>query len=526
MVEQRCDYIETEWVKTMVRTLIALFPLLWILWGLGWKRWRSIVVCPIALGIALILAFFPWSIPPVDALKSLLEGLTLAVWPILWTILAAVYTYRLSVATRAIDGIKSSMISLSPDHRVQTLLITFALGGFLEAVAGFGSAVAIPTGILIALGFSPLVAATASLVANTIPVAFGALGIPVITLAQLTTLPLNTLTLNICLQLFPLVVFLPLFLIYITTQKLTGLRGMIGIGLTAGLTFGLGQTLVGYYLGPELAAIAGSFSAFLGILLYSRIKPGREPWRVAETQESMADWSPRSTGDWLRPWWPYLFVLILVVATRMLPFLQFLRQSPLVTEIHFFAGSKPLPIDWFAAPGTLLLFSAIAGGLIQGAGPAQQRKVFGESVRQLIPTFLTVISIVALAKVMAHSGMVGQIAASLAAVTGKAFPFFSPLLGALGTFLTGSDTSANVLFGALQKQTALNLHLSPAWLTAANTSGATAGKMISPQSIAIAAAAAGMSGQEGTILRKTMIICLAYATVIGVLVWLGSIYLR
>lgn len=506
------------------KTCLALLPLVLIILGLGWKRWRSSVVTPVALGCALIIAKIFWGESPSELFDAFLEGATLAFWPILWTIFAAIFTYKVGIATGAVNGMQQALLKVSPDHRVQAIIIAFALGGFLEAMAGFGSAVAIPTGILIALGFQPMTAAVISLVANTVPVAFGALGIPVITLAQLTEVPVNQLTFLITLQLFPLVVLLPLTLVYIATGSGKGIRGVIPVALIAGLGFGLGQTISGTILGPELAAIVGSAASFLGVALWLRWRPVQHIWRVEGETPSV---SPEATLDLktgLRPWWPYIFALFFVLLTRLVPFLQFLRQPPFVTSLSFYPGAKPMVIDWFTSPGTLLILSALLGGRLQGAGGSVFLHAFRETLKAMQATIITVVSIVALAKVMGHSEMVATIAVTVAATTGRLFPFFSPLLGTLGTFLTGSDTSANVLFGQLQKETALKLSVSPLWLAAANTSGATAGKMISPQSIAIATAAAGLTGAEGTVLRKTLIYALIYAGVIGVLVWIGAFW--
>lgn len=484
------------------------------------------MVTPLALSATLIVAGLFWNQPLSVLVRSMLEGATLAFWPILTTIFAAVFTYKIGVATGAMGEMQRTLLKVSPDHRIQAILIAFTLGGFLEAMAGFGSAVAIPTGILMALGFQPFSAAIISLVANTVPVAFGALGIPVLTLAQITDLPLNKVTFMITLQLLPLVTLLPLFLVWMATETGKGVRGVIPIALIAGLAFGLGQMGVGAFLGPELAAIGGSVASFFVVFLWLRRCPVGNVWCVrGSSGESGSAMIAIGLKPGLRPWWPYIFALAFVMLTRLIPALHFLRSTPFATEIRFFAGTKPLTIDWFTSPGTLLFLSAIIGGKLQGANMGIFIQSFRETFKAMRPTFITVISIVALAKVMGYSGMVTTIAAAVAGTTGMLFPVFSPLLGALGTFITGSDTSANILFGQLQKETALRLNVSPAWLAAANTSGATAGKMISPQSIAIAAAAAGLTGMEGALLRRTLLYSLIYSGFIGVIVWLGTLWL-
>jgi lactate permease len=506
-----------------LKILLAFLPLLWLLVSLGQLKMAAYRASLIALGLTLIIAFFTFRMPVVPLFQASLEGLMLAIFPILWVVVAALFLYNVTVANGSMERIKLMLAGISPDRRVQGLLLAFSFGGFLEAVAGFGTAVAIPAGILSAIGFNPLLAATVCLIANTIPVAFGVLGIPIITLAQVTSLPVRALSIHTAVQLFPFAIFLPLVLVWVVTRSLKNLKGVAGLSLAAGIAFAVGQTLTTIFAGPELAAVVGSLASLLVIVLWVRWRPVKNIWLFPGEPESPARLQtglPASQA--LVAWAPYLLVLLFILITRFVPGLDFLNQHPFLVKQQFYfgPGGKAQIFQLATGSGTVLFVSAILGGLIQGTSIIKIFRVLAHTVKQLSKTIITVLAIVALAKVMGYSGMVNTIAVALSAVSGGFYPFIAPLIGALGTFLTGSDTSSNVLFGALQKQTALQLHINPEWITAANASGATAGKMISPQSISIATAATGLSGAEGKILNTTLKYCLVYVILMGVLVFL------
>lgn len=449
--------------------------------------------------------------------QASLDGIVMGIFPILWVILAALFLYKVTLASGAIEKIKSMLAGVSMDRRAQGLILAFGLGGFLEAVAGFGTAVAIPAGIMTAMGFPPLLAATVCLLANTIPVAFGVLGVPIITLAQVTELPLEALSLNTAFQLIPFVVLLPLVLIYCITGSFRHLRGILSASLLSGVVFALFQTLTILWIGPELAAVFGSLGTLLFLVAWFKLFPSKESWLFKwERGSEVYQKESFSAREVLIAWFPYLLILILVVSVKFLPFLYFLNEPPFTisTQFYFGEGGKPQVFNLATSGGTILFLSALLGGLIQGMNFKKVIMVLVDTCKQMWKTTVTVLFIVAMAKVMGYSGMVSDIAAVFMKA-GSLFPFISPLIGALGTFLTGSDTSSNVLFGNLQKQTALNLNMNPEWLTASNASGATAGKMISPQSISIAATATGLKGEEGNIMRNTLVYCIIYVVLMG-----------
>lgn len=509
----------------LISFILALIPIIWLLVSLGKLKMPAYLASIIALIATVLISGVYYAMPALKIIQASLEGIMLAIFPILWVILAALFVYNTTLATGSMEKIGAMLSSLSPDRRIQGLILAFAFGGFLEAVAGFGTAVAIPAAILVSMGFSPILAASVCLVANTVPVAFGVLGVPIITLAQITSLPLDRLALYTAVQLVPFAILLPLVLVFMITGSMKKLKEVLGISIIAGIVFSLSQTLTAYYAGPELAAVVGSLSSLLAIVIYNRLFPVRNVWRFAEEKtEKVLQGAGMDTRNAIKAWSPYILILVLVFAVKFIPALSFLNKHPFVVskQFYFGAGGKPMSFQLLTSAGTLLFISAVLGGFIQGATVKLLAKTLLKTVKQIKKTSVTVISIVALAKVMGYNGMVEAIANTLAAASGRFYPLIAPLLGAVGTFITGSDTSSNVLFGNLQKQTALRLGMNPEWLAASNASGATLGKMISPQSIAIASSATDLTNQEGKILGTTMRYCLIYVAVMGLLIFAFS----
>ncbi|HEY5467067.1 MAG TPA: L-lactate permease [Clostridia bacterium] len=509
-------------MKEVLVFIAAVLPILWLLVSLGRLKMPAHRASILALIGCILISATLFHMPATGILQASMEGLMLAVFPILWVIIAAIFAYNLTVETGSMEKIKNMLASVSPDRRVQGLILAFCFGGFLEGVAGFGTAVAIPAAIMVAMGFKPMKAATVCLIANTIPVAFGVLGVPIIALAQVTGLALDRLSLYTSLQLFALAVFLPLVLMFVITGKLASLKGVVLISVLSGLTFAVIQTLTAYFLAPELAAVAGSLLSLSVVVIYSRLSPVKTVWLFSdENQEEKPALMKIRFAAALQAWSPYLLILVIVLAIRLLPFMDFLNAYPFVLgqQFYFGAGGKPMSFALINSSGSIVFIAAIIGGLIQGATLRMLSKTFWKTILQVKKTLVTVIAIVALAKIMGYSGMMDAIANTLASVSGRFYPFIAPLLGAVGTFITGSDTSSNVLFGNLQQQSALKLGMNPEWLAAANASGATAGKMISPQSIAIAASATGQPDSEGKMLGKTILYCIVYVVLLGIIVF-------
>ncbi|MCX7614488.1 MAG: L-lactate permease [Clostridiales bacterium] len=503
--------------------ILSVTPILCLVFSLMYLKLSAWKATLTALILSVFIALTAFHMPVAYLLQASAEGFMLALFPILWVIISALFVYNTTVENGSMLKIKNMLSGISPDRRIQALILAFGFGGFLEAVAGFGTAVAIPASILVAMGFEPLLAAVVCLVANTVPVAFGVLGIPIMTLSQVTSLSLENLSFYTSLQLIPLILLLPSLIVLLVTGSLKNMRGMIGVSLSAGAAFAIFQTWITLLIGPELAAVCGSLAALAVIIIWTKLFPVKHVWLFPN--EVKNDEYGASTVKGLRAakaWAPYILILLLVIVTNFIPLFDFLHHFPFEVKKQFYfgPGGKPMNFQLATGAGTLLFLSGIIGGLIQGDSLRKLFSVFLRTVKQTNKTIITVFSIVIVAKIMGYSGMVSIVAASVAALSGKFYPLIAPFIGALGTFITGSDTSSNVLFGGLQKQTALQLNMNPDWIVSSNASGATAGKMVSPQSISIASASVGLDGKEGKILSRTMKYCFFYTLFLGLIIFL------
>ncbi len=482
--------------------LVGMIPLILLFAGLTATTFKSHVVTLAGLAVTALLAFLVWKTPAGRLVLSAAEGALIALVPIVWVILAAVFTYFAAVESGAMATVREILITLSPDRNIQAVIIAYCFGGFLEGVAGFGTAVTIPTAILITMGFSPINAAVIALVANSVPVAFGALGIPVIVLAQITGLDLTTLTRYVALQILPFGILLPVVIALISNGGFRGIGPSLPEVCTLGLLFGGIQTMTAFWLGPELVAVLGALGA---LVLYVAWKVLAGRWKAEENRKKL-----------LVALSSYIILLALVLMTRLLP-LDFLKQPPFALVLPL--GVNPVQIEWLTTPGTLLFVSALAGSWLQGLPARTMLRIFSQCVDRIKWSAWTIVNIVALAKIMGYSGMVASTATMLAALSGKAYPLLAPGLGAVGTFVTGSDTASNILLGELQRETAKQIGADVPWICASNTSGATAGKMISPQSISVAAATVGLQSEERTIVRTTLLYCVGYSILMGIFIY-------
>ena len=512
-----------EYTESSSRTFylfgMALIPIAWLMVSLGVLKMPAHRATVIGLAAAALLAFLVFRMPLLSLSTAALEGMALGLWPIMIVIIAAIFTYNMAQYTKSMDTIKTMLADITTDRRIQVLILAWGFGGFLEAVAGYGTAVAIPASILAALGFEPLFAALICLTANTVPTAFGAIGIPVLTLAQITNLDVSILSYQVALQLTLFIVIIPALLVMLTTRSFKGIKGVVGISLASGAAFAIPELLCAKYLGAELPALAGSICSMAVTILIAkvfykeqRVESGDKP-RITFKQGFLA-------------WLPYILVLLFIVGSSPVVKPVYAALSKIKTHVVIYQGADAAPFvfKWIATPGTMIILATLIGGLIQGARLKEIVGVFFHTVKQLSKSTATVVCIVSMSKVMAYGGMISAIAVVLVKVTGQYFSFISPLIGALGTFVTGSDTSSNVLFGKLQVEVASKTNINPYWLAAANTAGATGGKMISPQSIAVATAATGLVGSEGKLLNQTLKYCLCYVALLGVFVYLGSMY--
>ncbi|AIJ08532.1 MULTISPECIES: L-lactate permease [Edwardsiella] len=479
----------------------------------------------ITLALTLAVTGLYWHTPLQTLGSALIYGALKGLWPIVIVILGAIYSYNLMLKTGSMDILRDVLAAVSDDKRIQVLLIAWCFGGFLEAAAGYGTAVAIPIGILIALGFNPLKAAIASLVANTVPTAFGAVGIPVSILAEQVNLPVTALSGTIISQLALFNILLPFVIVAIIGGGVKALRGVFTLTLLCGISTLIPQYLVAIKLGAELPAFAGSLVSLIVVTLMAKARRGETAAEYRIDGAHLKGNVRYSAPQLLRACAIYLLIFIFILLCS--PLFPAIRST--VAQV---ASVLPFPlangqvlklkIDWIATPGVLIIIATLIGGVIQGAALRQMLQVFVDTVKQLKNSIIAISAIVAMATVMDVSGLIATLAQTLVNVTGGGYLFIAPIIGALGTFVTGSDTNSNVLFGKLQTMAAEKLHVDPLWLAAANTSGATGGKMISPQSIAIAVSATRMDGQGSAIMSGTLKYCCAYIVILGLKV--GLVY--
>lgn len=496
--------------------ILAIVPVLLLIVLMAFFKMPGDRSSVISLIVTMLIALFGFHFAIDDLACSFLYGALKAVSPILIIIVMAIFSYNVLLKTRKMEIIKQQFTSISTDKSIQVLLLTWGFGGLLEAMAGFGTAVAIPAAILISLGFKPVFSAVVSLIANSVATAFGAIGTPVLVLAKETSLDVQNLSTNVVLQLSVLMFLIPLVLLFLTDPKLKSLPKNLFLALLVGGVSLTSQYMAARYMGAESPAIIGSILSIIVIVIYGKL---------TAPKEERARKNPLRTKDILNAWSIYLLILLLIILTSPLfPGLRHTLENNWVTRISLPVRDSTLnyTISWLTHAGVLLFIGTFIGGLIQGAGVKEMFTVLWHTVKQLKKTFITVICLVGLSTIMDTAGMIAVVATALATATGSLYPLFAPVIGCLGTFITGSDTSSNILFGKLQASVAGHINVSPDWLSAANTVGATGGKIISPQSIAIATSASNQQGKEGEILKAAIPYALAYVVITGVIVFIFS----
>lgn len=510
----------------MLMFILAMLPIIFLIIALSGLKMPGYKACPIALAVTLIEALFIWKQRPLDVATGTLEGIVMAIWPICLVIVAAVFTYNLVVHTKNMEVIKRMLTSVSRDKRILVLIIAWGFGGFMEGMAGFGTAVAIPAGILIGLGFNPLFSAIVCLVANTTPVAFGSIGIPTVTAANVAGTDAIQTASYVVLQLAVMIILVPFFVVYMTGKQ-SGAKGLNifkGVGiitLISGISFVIPQYLTAKFVGAELPAVIGSVVCMLVTILFTKLlrkdKKSDFDIEIEESNEKL------DMKKGVIAWSPFLLVLVLLLVTSSLvpaingPLAAIKSDIPIYTG----EGAAPYTVTWIATPGILIFIAAFIGGLIQKCAVKEIFEVLWATVKQMSKTIITIMAVLATAKVMGYSGMTQTIADFIVRITGSFYPLVAPLIGSIGTFVTGSATSSSVLFAKLQYSTATALDMNTTWLVAANTIGSTAGKIISPQSIAVAAAATGTVGQESKMLTGVIKYYVIFVVIYGLVAYFG-----
>ena len=502
----------------------------------------------------MLVALIVYGMPIDQTLLSASQGAVFGLFPIMWIVVAAIWIYNMTVETGHFEVLRRSFGAISTDQRVQAVIIAFCFGALLEALAGFGTPVAITAVMLIALGFKPIKAASVALVANTAPVAFGAIAIPIVTLAEITGLPKDDLGAMVGRQTPFLALVVPLILIGMVDGA-RGIRQAWPAAVVGGFVFALAQFLCSNYVSVELTDIVASLLATGSIVLLLRVWEPSEPL-TGEADDNGGIGRPAVAGaeghdpameeevrrrddtvkdppaDVVRAYSPYLIIIAIFSIAQIPAVKDALAESPWTTTFQWpgldvvtpegeALSSLTYNLNWLPAAGTLLLISGLLTMLVLRVSPSRAVKVAGASFDQLKWAILTVSAVLALAYVMNQSGQ--TITMGLwAAGAGDFFAFLSSIIGWLGVAVTGSDTSSNALFGALQVTAAEDAGISPTLLAAANSSGGVLGKMISPQNLAIGAAAVGLAGQEGDLFRKVLGWSLVLVLAMCVLVYLQS----
>lgn len=500
--------------------LLALLPILTLIVLMGVFKVPGDRSSLITLIVTIVIAVWYFGQPLQQTGLSFFYGALKALVPILLIILMAIYSYNVLLHTGKIEVLKAQFSSISSNKCIQVLLITWGFGGLLEGMAGFGTAVAIPAAILISLGFKPVFSALVSLIANSVPTAFGAVGVPVIVLAQETSLDMMKVAPAVVAQLAVTMILVPIVIAQLTVPGKKALPRNILIGTVIGAVSLAVQYLAARYIGPETPAILGSVAAIAVIILLGRILDRRTA-RNSGTNTTPST-HRHSTKEILQAWAVYALIMLLILLTSPLLPLKDILAPVAETSIGFNIGgeTRTWSVQWLVQGGLLLFIGSFAGGLLQGGKAGGLLRLLWKSTVQLKKTFITVICLVGFSSIMETSGMINTLAVALATATGALYPLFAPAIGAIGTFLTGSDTSANILFGKLQAGVAEHIGADPVWISASNTAGATGGKIISPQSIAIATSACGQQGQEGRILKAALLYALGYVVITGIVVYI------
>lgn len=555
MWNQVYDPLGNPWLSALVALIpIAVFFISLLVLKLK-GHWAGLLT----VVSAIIIAVFIYEMPMDKALWSFAYGAFYGLWPIAWIIIAAIFLYKLTVKSGYFDILRESIIAITPDQRIQVILIGFCFGAFLEGAIGFGGPVAITAALLVGLGLRPLYAAGLCLIANTAPVAFGAVGVPITAMAGAVNVPAIEISAMAGHMLPPLSLFVPFFLVFLM-NGLKGVKETWPVALVAGGSFAIVQYLTAVYSGPELPDIASAVVSIICVAVFLRFWQPKNIFKFDESvgSSSTLEVKKHSTKDIILAWLPFVLLIgvILiwtagwfkdlfvgaggklstgeiaqeagVLAASVLKFdfaslKEVIQVEPAVKEAKAVKSLFELPI--INATGTSILIVALITIPLLRIKLSTAVATFGETLNEMKWAILTIALVVGFAFVSNYSGISATLALALAQ-TGSAFAFFSPIVGWIGVFLTGSDTSSNLLFGTLQQLTAQQLGIDEVLFLAANSVGGVVGKMISPQSIAIACAAVGLAGKESELFRFTVKYSILLVIGIGIFTYAIAFYMQ
>lgn len=515
--------------------LVAFLPILLFFVSLVVFKLKGHIAGLLTVFLAAIIAVAAYGMPTTMVLSSFLYGFLYGMWPIAWIIVAAIFLYKLSVKSGYFDIMRESIIAITPDQRLQVILIGFCFGAFLEGAIGFGGPVAITAALLVGMGLRPLYAAGLCMIANTAPVAFGAVGIPIIAMAGVVQVDALQISAMAGRMLPPLSLFVPFFLVFLM-DGLKGVKETYPALFVAGGSFAIVQFITSNFMGPELPDIASAVVSIIALSAFLRIWKPRNIFKFDKEigGESHLEVKKYPLGKVFLAWSPFTVLIVMIViwtqgwfkglfkADAVLAFTNLIFPMPIDKQIVQVAPvvAKDTPIKvvftWniISTVGTAIFITALISMFMLKVRVAEAVKTFGETLNEMKFAILTIGLVLSFAFISNYSGLSATLALALAS-TGNAFAFFSPIVGWIGVFLTGSDTSSNLLFGTLQQVTARQLGISEVLFLAANSVGGVVGKMISPQSIAIACAAVGLVGRESELFRFTVKYSIAFVIVIG-----------
>ncbi|MEC0899091.1 MULTISPECIES: L-lactate permease [Bacillus] len=532
-----------------ISAAVALIPIIFFFLALAVFRMKGYMAGFITVVLTILVALFAYKMPFTMAMAATGYGFLYGLWPIAWIIIMSVFLYKISVKTGQFDVIRASVLSITNDHRLLVILIGFSFGAFLEGAAGFGAPVAITAALLAGLGLNPLYAAGLCLIANTAPVAFGAMGIPITVAGQVTGIDPHKIGQMAGHQLPFLSLFVPFFIVFLM-DGLKGVRQTWPALLVAGSSFAITQFITATFLGPELPDITSALVSLVSLALFLKVWQPKEIYQSGQANSEAAATTaasmPKLTiGKIVKAWSPFIVLTVMVVIWSQsffkalfapggaLESLVFKFEIPGLHNLVMKAEpivNKPTPyeailkFDVLSATGTAILIACLISMLILKMSVKDAAVTFKETLSELKMPILSIGFVLGFAFIANYSGLSSTLALALAG-TGGLFPFFSPFLGWIGVFLTGSDTSANALFSNLQAITAQQVGVSEVLLVAANTTGGVTGKMISPQSIAIACAAVGLAGKESDLFRFTVKHSLFFVIIVGIMTYVQAYYL-
>lgn len=549
------DPLGNAWLSALVALIpIAVFFISLLVLKLK-GQWAGLLT----VASAIIIAIFVYGMPTDKALWSFAYGAFYGLWPIAWIIIAAIFLYKLTVKSGYFDILRESIIAITPDQRIQVILIGFCFGAFLEGAIGFGGPVAITAALLVGLGLRPLYAAGLCLIANTAPVAFGAVGVPITAMAGAVNVPATEISAMAGHMLPPLSLFVPFFLVFLM-NGFKGVKETWPVALVAGGSFAIVQYLTAVHSGPELPDIASAVVSIICVAVFLRFWQPKNIFKFDESvgSSSTLEVKKHTTKDIVLAWLPFVLLIGVILiwtagwfkdlfvgagvklstgeiaqeagilAASVLKFdfaslKEVIQVEPAVKEAKAVKSLFELPI--INATGTSILIVALITIPLLRIKLSTAVETFGETLNEMKWAIFTIALVVGFAFVSNYSGISATLALALSQ-TGNAFAFFSPIVGWIGVFLTGSDTSSNLLFGTLQQLTAQQLGIDEVLFLAANSVGGVVGKMISPQSIAIACAAVGLAGRESELFRFTVKYSILFVIGIGLFTYAIAFYMQ